>query len=156
LARDRFRRKRPPLEGHVRRVAQAADDTTGLFEVEVVLANPGGSLKPGLIGLAHVVVQTVQGFRIPETAVVFREGRAFLFSVDSSGVARQFVLEDWIEEGSDLILAELPPEHRRIVVRGQHRLVDGRAVEEVDLAGDPRLDLSTETTIRTSTTASRP
>lgn len=156
LGRNRFRRKRPQLDGHVRRVAQAADDTTGLFDVEVILANPDGLLKPGLIGLAHVVVETVQGYRIPEAAVVFRENETFLFSVDSFGVAHEFAFTDWIEEGPDLILSELPPEHRRIVVRGQHRLVDGREVEEVDLVGDTRLELSTETTMRTTTTVTRP
>jgi len=40
LARDRFRRKRPRLEGRVYRVAEAADDTTSLFEVEILLPNP--------------------------------------------------------------------------------------------------------------------
>jgi multidrug efflux pump subunit AcrA (membrane-fusion protein) len=131
FAQDRFRRKRPSLRGTVHRVAEAADDSTGLFEVEILVPNQEGVLKPGRIGLAHIVVQRCDGFRVPITCAVFRDGKTWLFSVGDDDKAHSFKVERWIEQGPDMILSELPPEHQRIVVRGQHRLVDGRSVREV-------------------------
>ena len=150
LARDRFRRKRPELEGRVWRVAEAADDTTGLFEVEVLIPNPDGRLKPGLIGLAHIVVDRIQGFRVPLTCAVFRDDRTLLFSVSEDGKAQAFELSHWIEQGPDLILLELPPEHRTLVVRGQHRLVEGRAVEVVQLDDETPVERAPEVPVRTA------
>ncbi len=107
LARDRFRRKRPTTDGYVHQVAEAADQTTGLFEVEIVLRNSQRRWKPGLIALAKIVVDEVEGFRIPVTCAVFRQEETFLFlldEVDKDGKAHRFGLPDWIEEGSDLVI----------------------------------------------------
>jgi len=141
LARDRFRRERQRADGRVHLVAEAADRTTGLFEVEILLPNPQQRWKPGHIALAHIVIDRVQGYRIPTTCAVFREQGGYLFSVEKegravhqvgeSGTARRVELTDWIEQGNDLILSDLPPERRAVVKRGQHRLVDGREVRLV-------------------------
>ena len=128
LARDRFQRERPRLEGKVYRVAEAADDTTSLFEVEILLPNPDGVLKPGLIAVARIVVDVLQGFKVPLTSVVFRGKQMLLFTVGADEKARSFRLEHWIEQEGYLVLTHLPPEHHRVVVRGQHRLVEGRPV----------------------------
>jgi hypothetical protein len=77
----------------------------------------------------------MQGFRVPTASAMFRENETYLFSVDGSGVARKVPLVDWIEQGRHLVLDQLPPEHRHVVVRGQHRLVDGRPVELVEPDG---------------------
>ncbi len=146
LARDRFRRRRPVTEGRVYRVAEAADQTTGLFEVEILLDNPQRRWKPGLIALAHIVLKEVRGFRVPMISAVFRNDKTFLFSAEKDGkpltengqlgTAHRLELEDWIEQGPEIILSELPPQHRAIVVRGQHRLLDGQHVKVLQLKGD--------------------
>ena len=139
LARDRFRRERPRGEGRVYRVAEAADRTTGLFEVEISLPNRDGTWRPGLIAMAHIVLKEVEGFRIPMTSVVVRSDQTFLFTVaqitkdGKQGKARRLPLEDWIEQDTDLILTDLSPQNRSIITRGQHRLVDGRDVDLVKL-----------------------
>lgn len=133
LARDRFRRERPCGQGRVYRVAEAADQTTGLFEVEVSLPNRDGCWKPGLIGLAHIVLNEVRGYRIPMTSAVFREKEAYLFTVDEQGKAHRLDLQSWIEQGPDLIVPDLPANRRTVVSRGQRRLVDGRQVTIVKL-----------------------
>ena len=156
FARDRFRQKRPRLEGRVYRVGEAADDTTGLFEVEVLLSNPDRRLKPGLIALAHIVVDAVCGFRVPVTSAVFRQGQTFLFSVGADQRAHRFLPDRYIEQGPDLILSELPPEHRTVVIRGQHRLVEGRPVERVQLGVEGPIELDPEIPLRTPAAASKP
>jgi len=139
LARDRFRRERPRGEGRVYRVAEAADRTTGLFEVEIKLPNTDGTWRPGLIAMAHIVLKEVDGFRVPMTSVVVRGDQTFLFTVAQAtkdgkqGKAHRLPLEDWIEQNTDLILSELSPQDQLIVTRGQHRLVDGRDVLLVKL-----------------------
>ncbi len=139
LARDRFRRERPRGEGLVYRVAEAADRTSGLFEVEIRLPNSDGTWRPGLIALAHIVLKEVEGFRIPMASAVVRSDRTFLFTVGQvteggkQGKAHRLPLEDWIEQDTDLILTDLSPKDRSIVTRGQHRLVDGRDVLLVEL-----------------------
>lgn len=148
LARDRFRRKRPCGVGRVYRVAEAADQTTGVFEVEIVLPNPQRCWKPGLIALAHIVLKEIQGFRIPAASIVFRDDQAYLFSVDQEGKARRFDLKDWIEQGSDLIVTDLPADRRTVVKRGQHRLVDGRDVRIVPFGDDGRVDLDAAPRVR--------
>jgi hypothetical protein len=63
---------------------------------------------------------------------VHRDGKTLLFSVAEDGTARSYEVENWVDQGPDMILSELPREHCRVVVRGQHRLVDGRTVREVE------------------------
>ncbi len=132
LARNRFRRERPKHDGVVYRVAQTADETTGLFGVEVLIDNSEGLLRPGQIGRGHIVVRNdVNGYRVPRTAAVKRQGFTLIFAVDDTDVARAVVLEDWIEQGDDLVVSKLPDGLQTIVVRGQHRLVSGQPVQVI-------------------------
>ena len=156
FARDRFRQRRPRLEGGVYRVGEAADDTTGLFEVEIKLPNPDGRLKPGLIALGRIVIDSVEGFRVSVTSAVFRQGETFLFTVGDDGKAHRFVLDHYIEQGPDLILSQLPPAHRTVVVRGQHRLVEDRPLEVVQLGAGGPIEMDREIPVRTPTAASKP
>jgi hypothetical protein len=119
----------------VYRVAQTADETTALFGVEVLIDNAEGLLRPGEIARGHILVDRMEGFRIPEIASVKRQDSTLLFAVDSGNVARAVVLENWIEQGEDLIITDLPDDRRNIVIRGQHRLVDGQPVQLVEPSG---------------------
>jgi len=154
LARDRFRRKRAGPGGRVYRVAEAADDSTGLFEVEILISNSQGKLKPGQIGLAHVVVAEIRGFRVPMTCAVFRDEETYLFTVDDSRTAHRLDVAHWIEQGPDMILEELPPGRRTVVVRGQHRLVEGCGVRLVSAEGGTSIEIDRDTAVRTPRSAS--
>lgn len=130
LARNRFRQERPNHDGVVYRVGQTADETTGLFGIEILIDNTEGLLRPGQIGRGHIVIRDdVKGYRVPRTAAVKRQGFTLIFAVDDTDVARAVVLEDWIEQGDDLVISELPDGLQTIVVRGQHRLVNGQPVQ---------------------------
>lgn len=171
VGRDLYGRMLPPVDGEVYRVGQAADQQTGLFEVEVSLPNldrrllptaaavvfaawaghshPGAlpvasawplletvrdpqRLRPGLIARAHIVVDRLQGYRFPSEALVTRDDQEGLFAVDANHQARFVALSEKIEQGGSLIVPNLPPGCSRIVVRGQHRLIDGAAVKVVE------------------------
>lgn len=127
--RDRFRREAAAVDGQVFRVSQTADDKTGLFEIEVEIPNGERAIRPGLIGVGEIVVERMDGFRVPFSSVVFRDQKALIFSVGKDGRAHPWELTHWVEQGADVVFDDLPEDMRRVVVRGQHRLMDGREVE---------------------------
>jgi len=120
--------------------------------------NAPGDLRPGLIALASVEVKELDGYQVPVSSVLFRIERdaetgerreiGYIFSVvdgdnpsapasstddpDKTYIAKRTQLGDWVEQDMTLVLTHLPPEHRNLVVRGQHRLVDGRPVQIVE------------------------
>jgi len=144
-------------QGKVYHIAETADQMTGQFEIEILLSNrktasdveQQGVLKPGVIAAAQIVVDEFRGFRLPLTSAVFRDGKAFLYSVDQSDAdvrflfwkagdgkvhrTRSFELAQYIEQGTELLIPEpsLPPQNRVTVVRGQHRLYEGATVQIV-------------------------
>jgi len=159
LARNRYGRARRSREGWVYRVAEAADGTTGLFEVEIGVDNADGAWKPGLIAMAHIVLEEIEGYRIAAANTMRlkydaaledkrlakdkkllarlkddREEVLFVYTVDADGKARRHVLTDFVEQGPDVVVRDrtLPADCRRIVCQGQHRLVAGREVRVVN------------------------
>ncbi len=168
-----FNPQAQPLIGEVYRIGETSDDKTGLFEVEVLLENREGRLRPGQIALAKIVTDRRTAYRFDSSSAVFRENRAYLYTVQGPGNvapaasdgdaatanlrARVFELEpgNYVEQGFDLIVFELPPEHRTIVTRGQHRLVDGRPVEIVpDASGNEEpADAAAQTVNQSATLA---
>ena len=85
---------------------------------------------------------------MPVTSAVFRDDETFLFVVDEQGKARRLDLEEWIEQGPNLIIPELPPDRRTVVRRGQHRLVDGRQVAIVSVSDDGPAEMTPSPPIR--------
>jgi len=72
------------LEGQISRVAASADPTSRDFNVEVILANPEGSLKPGMIASLKVETAGVSAapvLAIPIEAVVRPPGESEGFGV---------------------------------------------------------------------------
>ena len=117
--------------------------------------NSDGTWKPGLIAMAHIVLEEIEGYRVPTVNTMRlkydaackdeqlckdeellarlkdeREEVLFVYTVDGGGKARRQVLTDWVEQGSDVVVRvqSLPPDCRQIVCQGQHRLVAGRDV----------------------------
>jgi len=134
MRKDRYGEPPAPLTGEVYRVGEVADDKWGMFLVEVVVPNADRALKPGVIAKAGIVTSKVLGFRLPHHSAVLRDGRRLVFAVGEGQRAQGVELTRWIEQGPDLILPidELPEAYRQVVVRGQHRLIDGREVEIVE------------------------
>lgn len=128
LARDKFGQPISGTDGTIYRVGETADDKTGLFEVEVLVDNADDRLRPGLVATGHIVVETLNAFALPMSCAIQRDGKMFIYTINAQGLAKSLELPRWIEQGREIIVPELPTEHRQVVVRGQHRLIDGRAV----------------------------
>ena len=50
----------------------------------------------------------------------------------SSLIAQRWKVDRWIEQGADMIMPDVAPEHQTVVIRGQHRLYHGRPVTLVN------------------------
>jgi RND family efflux transporter MFP subunit len=147
--RDRFGNSWPPLLGEVFHIAEVSDPVTGLFEVEIRLANDERLLRPGMVATVDLVTARIAGYRVPEEAVIYRDRRAYLFTVDSEPIdlemlywnvgstdlyrARQVDLRQWIDQGSHVIVPGEDVELETVVVRGHFRLGDGQVVRVKNL-----------------------
>jgi membrane fusion protein (multidrug efflux system) len=145
---DMFGRKWPQIDAEVHHIAETADAVTGLFEVEVVIPNDDGLLRPGMVATADLVIDRIDAYEAPETAVVFRSEGAFLFTVEEQLAtaqamfwpvgetpllrARRIDLRDWIDQGSTVLLPASDLKISTVVVRGQQRLRDGQVVRAID------------------------
>lgn len=157
IGQQRFSDNAKPIIGKVRRVSETSDEKSGLFELEILLENRNRKLRPGMIAIAKIVVETIDGFRIPSDAVFERENETFVF-VASDAETNESALQDKIpSESSDsdtsdsprrevakklvlkrgtfeyqekfLIARDLPETDRRVIITGHHRLVNQRPIE---------------------------
>lgn len=139
LGRDRFGQPFAGYEGTIYEVSPTADTRTGYFPVEVLVPNVDERLSPGKVARGRVVVDTIDGFALPSTSAVLRDGKTMLFYVDQNDQAQPWELTRWVEQGPEVVVPAdaLPESCRRVVVRGQHRLTAGRDVEvaSVEAAG---------------------
>ena len=145
---DRFGRPWPAIDGEVHQIAEVADLQTGLFEVEIRLDNREHLLRAGMVATARLVTKRLSGYRLPDSAVVFRGGDAFLFLAEPEQVdvdamfwtvgtatthrARRVTISDWTEQGNDLIIPAESTELWPVILRGQRRLSDGQWVRVVN------------------------
>jgi RND family efflux transporter MFP subunit len=137
-----------PFTGTVVRIAPYLDPATRTNTVEVSLENPRDPatgqrmLKPGMYGVAELVVDRRANVVVaPEAALLLddrllaaaRPGEVLrrAFVVDAGGVARERTVRLGARSGSRYEVLDGLAEGERLVVRGQHGLSEGRAVEVV-------------------------
>ncbi|MEM8944079.1 MAG: efflux RND transporter periplasmic adaptor subunit [Planctomycetota bacterium] len=147
--RDRFGSPWPTLDGEVYRIPEVADSRTGLFAVEILLSNAERLLRPGMVATADIVTTVFPGYKIPEKAVIFRQGDAYLFTVDQESAqmemmywnvgpstlfrSRRIDLTKWIDQGEHVILPADAAQLQSVITRGQFRLADQQAVRVMNL-----------------------
>lgn len=147
--RNRFGDAWPKLEGEVFRIPQVSDSRTGLFPLEIRLSNDERLLRPGMVATADVVTARLSGYRVPESAVLFREDRAHLFSVTREPAqmemlywtlggsfiyrAQRVPLTRWIDQGETVFVPAEEASLSSVVVRGHFRLADKQLLRVVNL-----------------------
>jgi RND family efflux transporter MFP subunit len=101
--------------GVVARIAGALDPNTRTMRTEVHLDNRAGHLKPGMSGTATLQLEERRdALTLPSTALVRREGRAWVYFVDEisgdppRGVVKRVEVELGLDDG------------RRVEVRNAH------------------------------------
>ena len=175
IGRNRFGAKWDRLVGKVHQIGETADEQTGLFEVEVLLPNKDGFLRPGMVARAELITSYIDGYRIPTSNVLFRRNiisapgshpsRAYVYTVQEETTdvealfftghgtvhrARHVDLIRWVEQGDEVIVVEASQPFDTVVKRGQHRLVDNQLVQIVPFESSTSPELSTDRKRRAS------
>jgi RND family efflux transporter MFP subunit len=112
------------LAGAVRAVAPVLDDRkrTGLIYVTL----PTGQARPGMFATGEILVgEPAQVLTVPASAVMVRDGRSLVFTVDADGTARERRVATGRRQGDRVEITTSLDTAARIVVTGGAFLSDG-------------------------------
>lgn len=121
--------------GRIEDIGVVADPLAHSYKVRIAVANPDRAIKPGMVCSASVKgLERSSGLVVPNQAVLVDEnGRHYVYRLDAAG-GRAFVrtvklgelLQNGIRVDDGLGVGDA------VVVSGQHKLVDGAAVQAVE------------------------
>jgi membrane fusion protein (multidrug efflux system) len=123
------------FEGKVEDIGVVADPLAHAYKVRIAVPNPGRAIKPGMVCTAVIKGQDrSSGLVIPNEAVLVDEtGRNYVYCLDAAGTRaslRYVKLGELLQNG--VRITDGLNASETIVVSGQHRLVDGSAVQVVE------------------------
>jgi RND family efflux transporter MFP subunit len=124
------------LAGRVTRIGQEADARSGAVMTEISVPAQSG-LRSGMLGEARLVGAGAPSgraslARVPaETVIEANGGRAFVYRVDSRGIARRTQVTFEGFDGDDALVSGLPPGDR-LITAGAGYVRDGEAVKVVE------------------------
>jgi multidrug efflux pump subunit AcrA (membrane-fusion protein) len=117
--------------GTVEGVLNALNPGSTNFVVKVLLANPGGVLRPGMAVSASARLPSTSGMRIPDTA--FIDTTNATVQTVSNGVVQTVKVTMLADDGKNAIVTGLAT-GTPVVVNGQSGLVDGQTVQPQQIA----------------------
>ncbi len=146
-----------PHQGLITVVPPAADQDTGLFDVEIELDNEERLLRPGMIGKATVTVTEHRAFAIPASVAVRSGDRAWAMFVSRGAgldpepvskvnsdapatVAQRVWFKPLLFDKEYYLVKELTDGLDQLIVEGHRHLEDGQAVRVIDTVSDPALN----------------
>nr|WP_303652709.1 efflux RND transporter periplasmic adaptor subunit [Paludisphaera mucosa] len=127
------------FKGTVSRFAQSEDPTTRTMHTEIDLPNPEGKIRPGMYGVASILLdRESKGSTLPASVLVgeSKGGKADVYVV-KDGVARKTRVEIGADDGLRVqILSGMSPEDQAILNTGA--VGDGTPVRVAPAAGPTR------------------
>lgn len=115
------------LQGRVHRIYPTIDQSTRTFQVEVLVDNPDGKIRPGMFTRVTLQMRDVKALVVPSIAVMKEEGtdKRYIF-INDNGVARkiQVRIGKRFNDQLEIIAGELH-EGMEMVVAGQGKLLEG-------------------------------
>lgn len=123
-----------PVDGIVTAVERRVDEATRSFRIRAEIPNEDLNLPSGLFLRVTLVLEARPGIAIPEIAVIYEGGGAYVFALRDDGTVERRRIEAggrWdgmVEAVSGLAEGE------RVVTRGLQKMRDGMAVQ---IAGGP-------------------
>jgi RND family efflux transporter MFP subunit len=121
------------IEGRVRRVAPTVDPATRNGLVYVDLPVPG-SAKAGMFARGEFDVGRGSALTLPQSAVVLRDGFAYVFAVDAAGRVRQLKVDTGRRVGERVEITGGLDAAARVVASGGGFLADGDTVRVLPAA----------------------
>lgn len=117
------------LWGKVDFVAYKADAATKTFHVQVVVENPAGEIRPGMIARVGLLRREVQdALAVPLFALLNKGGERVLF-VEKDGVVSARTVSIGIIEGDRVQITSGLSAGERVIVSGQAEVEEGMRVE---------------------------
>ncbi|WP_374012014.1 efflux RND transporter periplasmic adaptor subunit [Pseudoxanthomonas koreensis] len=120
-----------PVAGTVRRVSPALDVRSRTGTVFADLPEPG-PLRAGMFAQGRIALGRASALLVPGDAVVYRDGRAFVFSVDGEGRVREHLIEAGARHGDAVEVRSGLEPAQKVVARGAGFLGDGDLVRVVE------------------------
>lgn len=122
-----------PVNGHLKLSDVLVDRANGSVTLRAEVANPSGTILPGMFVRAEVVHGEVNnGLLVPQQAVVRdHDGKAAVWSIDSNDKARFTPIVTTRTIGNMWLVESGVSEGARVVTEGFHNLRDGIVVEPV-------------------------
>jgi len=140
--------KLEPRTGYITMVPPASNPVTGLFDVEIMLDNKDGALKPGMIAKATIALRENEEVVAVPAEAVKRKGNKLTAYFVSEGlsvgldlgaigkshltvptmVVREFTIDKAVLVEDHYLISGLPPGVSHLVVEGQTRISDGKPV----------------------------
>ena len=124
---------RGDVAGTVRQVSPALDAQRRTGTVYVDLPEPG-ALRAGMFAQGRLALGRTNAMLVPADAVVYRDGRAFVFTVDGEQRARERAVEVGSQHGESIEVRSGLKASDCVVARGAGFLGDGDLVRVVDAA----------------------
>ena len=127
------------FDGSIVYAGVTVDPENRTFPIELTIANPGGSIKPGMVASITVVQEELTAAIVaPRQALVSLEDGHMVFVVEESGgearaAGRQVRVS--LSQGNDAVVASGLVEGDRLIVVGQQGLTDGDRVRIVSGPG---------------------
>jgi membrane fusion protein, multidrug efflux system len=118
------------FEGRVNKIFPTIDRASGTFRVEIVIDNLDEALRPGMFTRVALNLGEQQVLLVPALAVMKQTGsnERFVFVVEDD-IARRITVQPGRNFDENLeILSGLQP-GQKLVVTGQHNLIEGNKVE---------------------------
>lgn len=131
---------RDPFPGTVSAVSPVIDAASRTFEVEVVVNNSAGLLRPGMYANVELVLsRQEQAILVPTRAVLFRDGAQVVFVAEEGNSLHAAMREVDVgveQDGFFEIRGGLAPDDR-LIVEGNAFLEDGALLRVLDIR-DPQ------------------
>ncbi len=118
--------------GQVTRIAWSLEETTKTMPVEIELANPDGTLRPGMFATAKITVsQKPDALLLPAEALVVEKARTSVFTL-VDGKARKVPVKVGFEDGKSFEVLEGVTAETVVIVTGKLPLVEGQPVNRAE------------------------
>lgn len=127
------------FDGSIVYAGVTVDPQNRTFPIELTIANPGGSIKPGMVASITAVQEELAAAIVaPRQALVSLEDGHLVFVVDESGGEARAVgrrVRVSLSQGNDAVVASGLAAGDRLIVVGQQGLTDGDRVRIVSGPG---------------------
>lgn len=121
------------FEGRVAKMSSAMDEGTRSADVEIVAANPGSKLKPGMFANVSIIVRSRPGvIAISRDALAATGETNSVYVVDAAGIARKRDVKIGIVKEKDAEVLSGISAGDKVVTLGWQNLDDGVSVSVVE------------------------